>query len=62
MKIVLAIDSFKGCLTSEEVEQAVAQCLSAKFANSLIDSIPIADGGYERYPHSCNTLKPPIKP
>ena len=44
-KIVLAIDSFKGCLTSEEVEQAVAQCLSAKFANSLIDSIPIADGG-----------------
>ena len=45
MKIVLAIDSFKGCLTSEEVEQAVAQCLSAKFANSLIDSIPIADGG-----------------
>lgn len=45
MKIVLAIDSFKGCLTSEEVEQVVAQCLSAKFANSLIDSIPIADGG-----------------
>lgn len=45
MKIVLAIDSFKGCLTSEEVEQAVAQSLSAKFANSLIDSIPIADGG-----------------
>lgn len=45
MKIVLAIDSFKGCLTSEEVEQAVAQCLSAKFANSLIDAIPIADGG-----------------
>lgn len=45
MKIVLAIDSFKGCLTSEEVEQAVAQCLSAKFSNCLIDTIPIADGG-----------------
>ena len=45
MKIVLAIDSFKGCLTSEEVEQTVAQCLSAKSANILIDSIPIADGG-----------------
>ena len=30
MHIILAIDSFKGCLTSEEVEAIFAQALTAR--------------------------------
>lgn len=45
MKIVLAIDSYKGCLTSEEVEQTAAQALREAFPKCQTDCIPIADGG-----------------
>ena len=45
MKIVLAIDSFKGCLTSIEVENIISNELKNILPNCNISSIPIADGG-----------------
>lgn len=43
MHIILAIDSFKGCLTSEEVEAIFAQALTARGAT--VRSLPMSDGG-----------------
>ena len=45
MKIVLAIDSFKGCLTSHEVESAVSDALRKYIPDCIIETVPIADGG-----------------
>lgn len=45
MKIVIAIDSFKGSLTSNEAEQAVAEGIKEQFPMCQIELIPIADGG-----------------
>lgn len=42
-KILLAIDSFKGCLSSEEVEAAFSQALTARGAE--VRSLPMSDGG-----------------
>lgn len=44
-KFIIAIDSFKGCLSSSAIADAVAEGLQRVFPNSLIDKIPIADGG-----------------
>ena len=44
-KIVLAIDSFKGCLSSKEVEQCVAEEIHRLHPQCQTLSIPIADGG-----------------
>lgn len=43
MHIILAIDSFKGCLTSKEVEAIFAQSLIARGAT--VRSLPMSDGG-----------------
>ena len=43
MKIVLALDSFKGCLTSPEVEQTLAEALADKGIDTL--QLPMSDGG-----------------
>lgn len=43
MKYVLAIDSFKGCLSSAEVERTIAKVLSEKGVNTLC--LPMSDGG-----------------
>ena len=43
MQIILAIDSFKGCLTSEEVEAVLAQVLT--FRGVTVHSLPMSDGG-----------------
>lgn len=45
MKIVLAIDSFKGCLTSCEAEEAVACGIRSQYPDCEIVCIPVADGG-----------------
>lgn len=45
MKIVLAIDSFKGCLTSRDAESAASESIIETFSNCQIEKIPIADGG-----------------
>lgn len=42
MNIVLAIDSFKGCLTSEEVEDTLAPVLRATGAR--VHALPMSDG------------------
>lgn len=45
MKITLAIDSFKGSLTSAEAEQAAKEAILAHNKDCQVDCIPIADGG-----------------
>ena len=44
-KIVLAIDSFKGCLSSKEIEQCVAEEIHHLLPACQTVCIPIADGG-----------------
>lgn len=44
-KIVLAIDSFKGCLTSAEAEAAAAEGIHAALPGCEVIRIPVADGG-----------------
>lgn len=43
MRYLLAIDSFKGCLSSSEAERAVAEAISEMGHESV--SIPMSDGG-----------------
>ena len=45
MKFVLAIDSFKGCMTSDGVEKAVAQTIHRLYPQAEIVRIPVSDGG-----------------
>lgn len=45
MKIILAIDSFKGCLTSAEAEQSAAQGIADVCPDAEVVSVPMADGG-----------------
>ena len=44
-KFVLAIDSFKGCLSSAEVELAAERGIRAVDEKAEIVSIPVSDGG-----------------
>ena len=44
-KAVLAIDSFKGCLTSAEAEAAAGEGLHAALPECEVIRIPVADGG-----------------
>lgn len=44
-KIVLAIDSYKGCLSSKEVETCVEQELHVRFPDCKVVCFPVADGG-----------------
>lgn len=44
-KVVLIIDSFKGCLTSREAEEAAAQGIQQIFPECEICCTPISDGG-----------------
>ena len=44
-KIVLAIDSFKGCLFSKEIEQCIAEEIHRILPSCQTVCIPIADGG-----------------
>jgi len=45
MKVVVAIDSFKGCLSSEAVEAAAARGVADVFPDAEILCVPVADGG-----------------
>lgn len=44
-KVVIAIDSFKGCLASVEVGQAATEGVKAVFPDCEICMLPVADGG-----------------
>ena len=45
MKIVVAIDSFKGCLTSKEANQAAAEGIRKVHPDAEIVQVPVSDGG-----------------
>ena len=45
MKIVVAIDSFKGCLTSKEANQAAAEGISSCWPDAEVVQVPVSDGG-----------------
>ena len=45
MKVVLAIDSFKGCLTSIEANQAAAEGVRKACPDVEIVQVPVSDGG-----------------
>ena len=45
MKIVVAIDSFKGCLTSKEANQAAAEGIRNRCPHAEVVQVPVSDGG-----------------
>ena len=45
MRIVVAVDSFKGCLSSSEVNSAVGYALRKKYPNADVVEVPVSDGG-----------------
>ena len=45
IKIVTAIDSFKGCVTSRVANQAAAEGIRSLYPNAEILQIPVSDGG-----------------
>jgi len=44
-KIIVAIDSFKGCLTSTEANQAASEGILAKMPEAKVVQVPVSDGG-----------------
>lgn len=44
-KVVVAIDSFKGCLTSREANRAAAEGIRRTFPNAEVVQVPVSDGG-----------------
>ncbi len=44
-KIIVAIDSFKGCLTSVEANQAACEGILAKIPDAQVVQVPVSDGG-----------------
>ena len=45
MKVVIAIDSLKGCLTSAEAGRAAADGVRARWPEAEILCLPVSDGG-----------------
>ena len=45
MMIIIAIDSFKGCLTSAEANQAAAEGIRLVCPNADVVQVPVSDGG-----------------
>ena len=45
MKVVIAIDSFKGCLTSREANEAAAEGVRKAYPDAEIVEVPVSDGG-----------------
>lgn len=45
MKVVVAIDSFKGCLTSQEANQAAAEGVRSVWTDAEVVQVPVSDGG-----------------
>ena len=57
MKVVIAIDSFKGSLTSTEAGQAVTIGIQQQFPQCQIKLLPIADGGEGMLAVMLNTVE-----
>ena len=45
MKVVVAIDSFKGCLSSKEANRAAAEGIRSILPDAEIAQVPVSDGG-----------------
>ncbi len=45
MKILLAIDSFKNCMSSAEAEEAVAGAFAEALPDARVEAVPVSDGG-----------------
>ena len=45
MTIIVAIDSFKGCLSSREANQAIASGIRQRMPDAEVVQIPVSDGG-----------------
>lgn len=45
MKVVIAIDSFKGCMTSKEANQAAAEGVGRIHPTAEVVQVPVSDGG-----------------
>ena len=45
MKVIIAIDSFKGCLTSKEANEAAAEGIRKACPDAEIIEVPVSDGG-----------------
>ena len=45
MKVVIAIDSFKGCLSSKEANEAAAEGIRKVYPDAEIIKVPVSDGG-----------------
>ena len=56
MKYIIAIDSFKGCLTSEEAAEAVCENIVSHNPKAEIIKIPVSDGGEGMLNAFCNAL------
>jgi len=54
MKIVVAIDSFKGCLSSIEANRAAAEGILRVMPDAEIVQVPVSDGG-EGFLEACHT-------
>ena len=44
-KIIVAIDSFKGCLTSAEANQAASEGVFSRMPEAQVVQVPVSDGG-----------------
>ena len=44
-KVIVAIDSFKGCLTSAEANQAASEGVFTKIPDAQVVQVPVSDGG-----------------
>lgn len=45
MKVIVSIDSFKGCLTSKEANQAATEGIKSICPNAEVIQVPVSDGG-----------------
>ena len=45
MKVIIAIDSFKGCLTSREANEAAVEGFRKAYPDAEIVKVPVSDGG-----------------
>lgn len=45
MKVIVAIDSFKGCLTSTEANQAASEGILLRMPEAEVVQVPVSDGG-----------------
>lgn len=45
MKVIIAIDSFKGCLTSKEANEAAAEGIRKAYPDAEIVEVTVSDGG-----------------